>query len=655
MPTFYTIAVAAVRLVLLCLLLYIFHHKIYGRDKSIPKLDNFIMFTSLAVSGFLCLGFILNQLSLLDLLVLLLIITCYLIGGLMDFSSKRNFVLNLKKRKREIGYWVIQNFEAQEEKKKKKRYRVGRGLKKYFSTGMLIAGVLYFFTFFFRYFFSGIDHFIFSDTWSTDLRRLNNLPHFYFFNTPEFLGGENLLLKLYALFTGLSNFLALYSFGTMQAGILTVVLFWFLWHITYHKTVLALMGSLAFAGFYALLPINMFSLLEHASLYSAMLFLLPSIVLSVKPQMLSGGTKKYFTGLFLLFFATFFTSLYVGVFVLVPIITLLIILAPASVRKKTVFYALGAVIISLSLLYSTYAWYQEIGFLSFLNTRLFSFEAYSYYPQLFVPYERLNTIYFFIALSGLIPAIFLFLKNRKQYLMTFVTLLYGVLILVLYPLYPDYIDSDLLGKLLSAFIPLIIITSLFFIVEAVKKVVLFKTIGIRVIQVLGLMLLLFGGYVHVDKGKYHMKVTDREEYTTLKAYHQLHENLLPYSYTVVNTESNSVMSEGSHFFMFYEDFEASYLERDSIYAIQKGNEEFLRANPGAVLTPYTYVFVYKDKASPKEESVKKDVPQKKILDVLSQLERRGRKVTVAFDSPYFNLYQIKNNSKNDHTYELISQ
>src|SRR5699024_5289045 len=134
-----------------------------------------------------------------------------------------------------------------------------------------------------------------------------------------------------------------------------------------------------------------------------------------------------------------------------------------------------------------------------------------------------------------------------------------------------------------------------------------------------------------------------------------HENLLPYSYTVVNTESNSVMSEGSHFFMFYEDFEASYLERDSIYAIQKGNEEFLRANPGAVLTPYTYVFVYKDKASPKEESVKKDVPQKKILDVLSQLERRGRKVTVAFDSPYFNLYQIKNNSKNDHSYELISQ
>lgn len=655
MDIFYSITLAAVRLALLCFLLYIFHHKIYGKKNSFSILDNFVLFISLAVSGLLWISFILNQIRLMDLLVLLVVIIGYLLIGLLDFSSKENFIRELKRLKNEIGYWVIRNFEIRPKKKdKKETYR--KAIKEYFTAGILTAGGLYFFTFLFRYFFSGVDLFIFSDIWYADLDKVNDLPHFYFLEFPEVLEGEYLLIKLYALITGLSNYIALYSFGLLQAGILAVLIFWFINHVTHHKIALGLLGSLTFAVFYAFLPINIFSLFEHSSVYSALIFSFPAIVLSAKPEMTPHDQKNYFVGLFLLFSAVFFTDLYVGLLVLIPIVGLVLICSPASIqnRKKVVVYSLGAAVILLFCLFSIYSWYQKISFLSLLNSLLFSFNAYPYYPQLLLPLEDLKSVYLFVTFIGLIPAIFLFWKNPKQYLIAFVILLYGVMAVAIFPFFPDYIDGDLLNKLLTVFVPIISVINLFFIAEAIRTT-LFDSESLWFYQALGIILLLMGGYIHVKDDKYEIRDTNRSELATLKAYHQLHQNLLPHSYVVINTGSNFIMSEGSHYFMFYEDFVQSYLEMDSIYALNKEDSDFLRTNPESILTPYTYVFVYKNDIPLQEDSEGNNVTEEQILGVVSQLKKRGREVTITFDSPYFNVYQIKNKPENNLIHELISQ
>lgn len=656
MSIFYSIVLAAVRLALLSFVLYIFHDKIYGRKNSFSILDNFIVFTSVAISGLVWISFILNQFRLFDLVVLLLILFFYLLIGLLDFSSKENFVMNLKRRKKEIVYWVIRNFEIRREKNNKKK-SFGKGGKRYFTSGMLIAAGLYFSVFLFRYFFSGADLFIFSDVWYADLDKLNDLPHFSFLDYPQVLEGEFILLKLYALCTGLSNYLALYSFGLLQTGILAVVIFWFLYHVTHYTIILALSGSLAFAVFYAFLPINTFGLLEHSPLYSALLFSFPAIVISAEPHMAPYTKKTYFIILSLLYSAVFFTDIYVGVFVLFPLIGLLLIFTPASLQdsKKEVLYAFGVSLTLQFFIFSAYIWHQKIDFLGFLNSLLFSFNSYPYYPQLLWPYEDLKTIYISIILIGLIPAVFLFSRSQKRYSTAFVIILYGIMVVAIFPLFPDYIDGDLLSKLLTVFVPIVAVISLFLITESIR-VTLFKGSDFRIVEVLSIALFLTGGYIHVKEKQYRLgEVDDRPQLAILKAYHQLYEELLPYSYAVVNTGSNFIMSEGSHYFMFYEDFVQSYLEMDSIYALNKEDEDFLRANPESVLTPYTYVFVYKNEVSAQEDSEGNDVTRMQILNIVSQLKKRGREVRITFDSPYFNVYQVKNNSENSRIHELIFQ
>src|SRR5699024_81543 len=182
----------------------------------------------------------------------------------------------------------------------------------------------------------------------------------------------------------------------------------------------------------------------------------------------------------------------------------------------------------------------KISFLSLLNSLLFSFNAYPYYPQLLLSLEVLKSVYLFVTLIGLIPAIFLFCKNPKQYLIAFVILLYGVMAVAIFPFFPDYIDGDLLNKLLTIFVPIIFVINLFFIAEAIRTT-LFNSRGLWIYQALGIILLLMGGYIHVKDDKYEIRDTNRSELATLKAYHQLHQNLLPHSYVVINTGSNFIM------------------------------------------------------------------------------------------------------------------
>src|SRR5699024_6820074 len=116
---------------------------------------------------------------------------------------------------------------------------------------------------------------------------------------------------------------------------------------------------------------------------------------------------------------------------------------------------------------------------------------------------------------------------------------------------------------------------------------------------------------------------------------------------------NFIMIEWSHYYMMYEEFVQTYLEMESIYALNKEDSDFLRTNPELILTPYTYVFVYKNDIPLQEDSEGNNVTEEQILGVVSQLKKRGREVTISFDSPYFNVYQIKNKPENNLIHELI--
>ncbi|HBI02153.1 MAG TPA: hypothetical protein DDY18_11100, partial [Flavobacterium sp.] len=211
----------------------------------------------------------------------------------------------------------------------------------------------------------------------------------------------------------------------------------------------------------------------------------------------------------------------------------------------------------------------------------------------------------------------------------------------------------LLRLALSVFIPIC-----FGITTAVLLRLLFpiykKVFRYKIPIAVAVSLLAFGGIVYSQvQPLNNIKTSDKTPRMVLDAYDKILHEYFPHSYAVVNDNIAQTLSLNKHFFINYEDFLFSYLESDSIYHHNKMKPKFFVENPQYVIPKSVLVFVYHDNSESENHFADQNQLEPLLKEHFNTLEKRGRKVSLYYESPYVNVYEIENEPKSSKIDDLI--
>ncbi|MDO6604153.1 hypothetical protein [Arenibacter palladensis] len=468
--------------------------------------------------------------------------------------------------------------------------------------------------------------------------------------------GELALINLYAMAAGISEEMAMHSFGLIENFFLGLVLYWGLAKITKSKFIAPILGVICFAFFYKYLPININLLLEHSSLYLALCFALPAMVFTVIPKLLVLEKRRYFLVLLGMFSAIGFINFFV-LLVILPLFLLCALVLSEESNRQYVFRSVLSFLLGVGVVIAVNGigcYLNHMSFYEFLRSNIIQVNSYAYYPQLIVPLEQMLMYYNGIGLIALLMVMPLFLKNRKKWTLGITFLLFLNLFNLIQYLEFDWLDMDLFYMSLSVFVSIVLGTIIGMLVyyfgisipRSPKK------------RAITLTFLFFGctigAYFSNGYFNYGNKKSDKLKMNLLEVYDTLSSDYLPYSYAIVNQDYGQNLSINEHHFMNYSDFLNTYTKRDSIYQIYKEDKKFLEKNSEYILP--NSVFVVITKSNNNFEILELGTPEQVAEEIVIQLEvlkSKGRIINVFRKDDYFTVYEIINKEKSSNLNDLI--
>ncbi|WP_298474612.1 hypothetical protein [uncultured Maribacter sp.] len=507
-----------------------------------------------------------------------------------------------------------------------------------------------------RYLFLKNDLYTLSGLWIQNLEFVKSINNNIWFSPGFTLLGENAVINFYSKITGISEEMAVHSFGLLETFGISLVLYWVLVKITKSNFLAPMIGVLFFGFFYKYLPININLLLEHNALYMAIWFALPAMLFTVIPKLLTKDKRKYFIVLFMLYTALAFVSFFVAI-IIIPIFLIAAIL---FYTKKSLPYILRSIlsyVLATSLVMTIHAiacWLLGISFITFIKQSMILVDVYTYFPQLVIPIDKLVLVYAglgVITFLGLMP---LFIKNRKKWTPAMVFLVFLNFTIALKWLDWPWIDIDLYYQILSILV--VILVGIFSgIILYYFKISVPKERKNRAISIASIFIVLvFASYFTNSFSNYNFDETDELKTDILLVYDDLSSNYLPYSYAVVNQNYGQSIGKSEHHFINYNLFNGAYTKRDSIYQMIKGDEELMKNNSSNILPNSVFVFIAKNNANSTDEKFK--VTKETVLQIESQidiLKKRGRNVKVYFEDDFLTVYEIVNKENASKLNDLI--
>jgi hypothetical protein len=282
-----------------------------------------------------------------------------------------------------------------------------------------------------------------------------------------------------------------------------------------------------------------------------------------------------------------------------------------------------------------------------------SVSAYTYFTHLVVSYEKLMIYYQYLSYGCMaFCLLLLFLKNEK-WNAALCFLLYFNFLIFLSEIDHDWIDTDLIKLSLGVFIPIVLGIS---IAVAIRIVYFFytKTEIIKPVFAVFLIVGVLYSAIHYQKKEYKkLSKTDDIPRDLINAYEKITLSYFPYSYAVVNDYTTQSISVNKHFFIHYTDFTENYLKRDSVYFKNKKNKKFLKKNPEYVLPNSVLVFIYKKGDDKSNRIIVNCKITPLILSKLEILRKRGRKISVFYESSFIKIFEIENAPGQSKTDDLI--
>lgn len=650
-----SILVGFIRLVFLLMFLYYCNNKLVKREYS-HNLIQFIVnewfkYGSLS----LVVVFVLIQLSVYSLINFVLIMLFIILIDVVGIKNFKNPVRYFKEASKSRFFEFLKDNENRKPLRELIRLERPKKLKDdrvfiFYATLILIV-----LAFVGRYYFYSYDTYLLSDLWVSNLNKLILFDENKWFNGTVAVEGELAISNLYSKLVDISPEVSLQSLAILEDIILSLIVFWAIRKITASKILAPMIAFLTYVFLYTFSPIEIHYLLQNEPVLMGLTFAIPSMVYILKPDVINFKKTNFFLSLVICFFA-------IG---LIDLFTLLILMPPffiislVFVNKNYLVFkwiGLAAYIIGTASVLTTYylmCQYYQNDFLIFLQSSLISVTAFTYMPNLVIPVDELLKYYQYGSLFSIIILPFLIWYKKEEWKPSLVFMLYFNLLVTLSFIQVEWIDTDLLRLALSVFIPICfgisIAVFLRLLFPLYKRYLKFK-IAIAVI----VSLLVFGGILITQIAPLqNIKRSDKTPRMVLDAYDKILHEYFPHSYAVVNDNIAQTMSINKHFFINYEDFLFSYLDSDSIYHHNRKKPKFLIENPQYVIPKSVLVFVYHDNTETENHFADQNQLEPLLKEHINTLEKRGRNVSLYYESPYVNVYEIVNEPKSSKIDDLI--
>ncbi|CAM4037921.1 hypothetical protein [Gillisia limnaea] len=501
------------------------------------------------------------------------------------------------------------------------------------------------------------DIYTLSSSWFKDLDIINGISNNqWFFQAGEMMG-DYLLINLYSKITNITYAEALQTFGVLESALLSLIIYWVVFKIS-KKHSSGIISGLSFALLYSFLPFNIELLAEHKSVFTALVIALPTMFFCIYPQSFRFTNKFNFSWIIVLFSAVLMIDLFVGVLLVFPFL-LLVLFFKFRHNLKQSLQTLFAYLVSVVLIGSIYgiaALIKGEDFIAFIVSNLYSFDAYTYNPNLVIPFSELMYYYQITGVFFLLITVFNFIRKPLKWIstivfLTFINLLFGV-----YQLNEAVVDRDILSQVLCIFLPIffgivlhIIIDSLsFFNLAPRRAIALEVSMGALVITAL-----VFLTFTPATKLNYE---NDKTKNLIFEVYSKIQSRNLPYSYAVVNSSQYSSFSKNSHYYYGYDYFNNNYISRDRLFNRHKDDAQYLSNNPNVILPQALFVFIYTN--SEKTNSMKKQLfknQQDLTLQRINLLISKGRDVVLYYQNKDLDVYQIVNKKGSSNINELLFQ
>lgn len=643
------------RLCLMILFLFYMNRKFISYSKSVNYFDfiakQWFKYGSLIVLlifGLIQLG-IYNLLNVVAILVGVIFIDYF---GIKKIPQSINIISQKVKRnifeliqniemKKPIAFFVFTRSNPEE-----------RNKRLWYLFLLSTLGVVAFYS---RYIFYQFDMFSLSGSWISDLESIIDFDSQRWFTNGIAPVGELALINFYGKFVSVSPEVALQSMGILEAVLISVLLFWVINKITYSKIIAPLAAALFFSVSYTIMPVNITYILQHQALFLAISFALPAMVIYLKPGIMHSNNTNCFINYILAFTAIGLIDIFTLIVLVFPF--LIIGLITSSVKNKianiTVIAAYAIALVVLFIIYSTASNHFGDDFELFLHSSLMSVSTYTYFSHLIVSYEQLMVYYQFLSYITMICCLLFMFFKKEKWNAALCFLLYFNFLVVLSETNHSWIDNDLVKLSLGIFIPV----SLGISAAIVIRIAYYIYAKIEVIKPVFAVFLITGvlySAIHYQKKEYKkLHKTDNVPRDIINVYEKITASYYPYSYAVVNDYTTQSISINKHFFIHYTDFTENYLKRDSVYSKNKKNKKFLKKNPEYVLPKSVLVFIYKKGDDKNNRIIVNCEIAPLILSKLETLKKRGRKISVFYESDLIKVFEIENNPGQSKTDDLI--
>ncbi|WP_415061092.1 hypothetical protein [Flavobacterium sp.] len=650
-----SILVGFIRIVLLILFLYYCNNKLVKRDGSHTLIQFIVNEWFKYGSLTLIIVFVLIQLNIYSLINFLFVILIFVLLDVVGLKYFKNPLKFFKKSSKNRFFEFLKDTENKKSIIERVKLERPKNLKDdrvyvFYCTLILIT-----LAFLGRYYFYTYDTFLLSDLWITDLYKIIQFDNFHWFETTVEVEGELAFANIYSKLVDVSPETGLQTLAIIEDVLLSIIVFWSIRKITVSAVLAPMIGFFAYIFLYFLSPEEIHYLLQNHPVLLALTLALPAMIYTLRPDVINFKKTNFFFSLTTCFFA-------IG---LIDLFTLLILIPPfyvisiLFVNKKYLYFkwlSLAAYLVGTALILGAYflaCMHKQNDFMIFLQSSLISVNSFTYMPNLMVPFEELITYYQYGSIFGIIILPILIWIKKEEWKPSLVFLLYFNLLVALYFLGYEWIDKDSLRLALSVFIPIcfgitaaILLRLFSFLTKYLYK---FKYTFATFASIV-----LLTGILYFQKDIFNnVNTSDKTPRMVLDAYDEILHEYFPFSYAVVNDNIAQTMSINKHFFINYEDFLYGYLESDEMYHKNKKKPNYLVENPQYVIPKSILVFVYHDNSERNNHFADQSEIEPLLMDQIETLKKRGREVSLFYESPYVNVYEIVNEPKSSKIDDLI--
>jgi len=631
MDVFFTPSIfwGPLKIILFLLFIYFINILIVRKASNRIGLDYFMLRFPLFVCGLITITLILTQINAYDLFVILVVFILIGIFMLLDFDTRKPLRRQLIKIQKRFVLYIIRSFERGDrllgKKNFNKRPKVSknsiRNLDVYISKTdyyqqtiiILLLGLLVFAS---RYYFFRFDTYLLSDIWYNDLGNLKNISNEQWFFHQSTMMGLFSVINFYNEITGITDAVALTSFGFIESILVSISIFWFVNKFTRSKTTPGLIAALSYIFLYPLIPINIGLITQPKSINFGFTLILPLIVYAFNPKSLSLNPKKYYALMFTLIFGIMHIDLFLTIYVL-PIILTIAILFNVKTYPKLMINLIKSYIlvlcISILILFIA-SIIQEKDLLTFINSNIYSYKNYTYAPHLIFPLKKLLNAYLIISLALIPFCIYLWRINKKNKPLFMISVLLGCLY-ALPKFHVNFIDSDLLNQVLCILTPILIGLSSYTLYTLFSLFILRPKLSIPFKAVVTFIIIVtasfsIGKFAVIESSK---KTPINAE--IIKVYDQMNSDFLPFSY--------------------------------------EGDIAYFKRNPEHIIPQSIFVFIYDSEIVRNNESGLTLKEQKDALSSINLLKNKGRNIRVYYKTKMLTVYEIINQPESSKIIDLL--